>query len=344
MTKLDDLTKSHILLQYCKNAALPLKHKFGLNGFTVECVFCGTKKQKGTIFMTNTNRLCYICWHPDCVAAKAMLATKWLKEVDASAYLAYKNEINETENSSDTDVDKIRKQIAAANRKILEKQKLELEQRLLADNESTKYFRKIDDGTPLSAVAIDYCKKRMIPEEIWRKFFIAHEGKYHDRLIIPFYNKDGKIEYFQGRALTNIDPKYMNRCSTETHLYNRDFVDKTKPVFVLEGPIDSMFVENGVATCGAGSSANLDRELASYEQVFYIMDNDEAGNKKAGQLVRQHKQVFLWSKFLNDLGIGLHDVKDINDLIIKLNKTDKFTYKDLQNYFTNITDEFMCYL
>lgn len=345
MNKLDDLTKSYILLNYVKQAAMGLKHKFcNPTTVTVECVFCGAKKNKGTIYLANTNRLCYICWKPDCPCSKAILASKWLKQVDPQLYSAYKNEVNEKENGSQTDADAIKKQIEEQNKKLLEQQQREIAIKKSQDDESTKFFRKIEDGSELSKLAIDYCKSRMIPEEIWKRFYIAHEGKYHDRLIIPFFNKAGKIEYFQGRSLIGVDPKYMNRCSTETFLYNHDFVDKNKPVFVLEGPIDSMFIENAVATCGAGSSASLDTELKKYEQVFYIMDNDAAGNKKAGQLVREHKQVFLWTKFLNDIGIGFNDVKDINDVIVKLNKTDKFTYADLQNYFTNITDEFMCYL
>ena len=60
--------------------------------------------------------------------------------------------------------------------------------------------------------------------------------------------------------------------------------------------------------------------------------------------MRAHKNVFIWNKFLNDYGINPKEVKDINDVIVKLKKVDKFTFTDLQNYFTNITDEFMCYL
>ncbi len=344
MPVLDDLTKSQILLQYCKQAALSIKHKKILpNAVLTECPFCGTQKMKGTIYLANTNRLCYICWKADCPAHKAMLATKWLAQVDPGLYMAYKSDIHNKMNGDPTEIEKMQAQFADEHKKMLIKQQEELNQKRLLDKMATKYFVPIDDGTELSKKAIEYCKKRLIPEEVWKKFFIAHEGKYHDRMIIPFYTKTGNIEYFQGRTLINIEPKYMNRLS-ETKLYNKDFIDKTKPVIVLEGPIDSVFIENAVATCGAGSSSNLDAELSKFEQVYYILDNDSAGVKKAGQLVRQHKNVFLWNKFLADKGINPKLVKDVNDLIILLNKTDKFKFDELQNYFTNITDEFMCYI
>jgi hypothetical protein len=102
-----------------------------------------------------------------------------------------------------------------------------------------------------------------------------------------------------------------------------------------------MFIENATATCGAGSSGNLDSQLVGLN-CFYLFDNDEAGNKKAGQKVREGKSVFIWSKFLNDY--GLTDVKDINDVIIKLNKKDKFKFEELRPYFTNILDEFLIYI
>lgn len=344
MPVLDEITKSQILLQYCKQAALGLKHKkITANGVLTECPFCGSKKLKGTIYIANTNRLCYICWRANCPAHNAIIASKWLAEVNPSLYLAYKSDLHNKMTASEDDIAKMQAQFADEHKKMLIKQQEELNEKKILDKAAAKNFIQIDDGTELSKKAIEYCKSRKIPEEIWKKFYICHEGKYHDRLIIPFYNKAGKIEFWQGRTLINLDPKYMNRIA-DTQLYNRDFIDPTKPVVVLEGPIDSMFIENAVATCGAGSSGNLDAQLAKFEQLYYILDNDAAGIKKAGKLVREHKNVFIWNKFLNDFGLKAAEIKDVNDVVLKLNKNEKFTFKELQNYFTNITDEFMCYL
>lgn len=344
MPVLDELTKSEILLQYCKQAALGLQHKkIFANSISTECPFCGTKKLKGTVYLANTNRLCYICWKASCPCHTAVLASKWLKLVDPRLYESYKADVKAKASGSPDALSKLQAQFAAEHQKQMIKEQEELERRRLLDTMAAKKFVPIEDGTDLSKKAVEYCKKRMIPEDIWKKFYICHEGKYHDRLIIPFYNKAGKIEYFQGRTLIGLEPKYMNRLA-ETKLYNKDFVDKDKPIIVLEGPIDAMFIDNAVATCGAGSSSALDAQLNKFEQVYYIFDNDEAGYKKAGKLVRDHKHVFMWGKFLNDFGLDPKKIKDINDVILAMNKTDKFSYNDLQSYFTNITDEFMCYL
>ena len=48
MAKLDDLSKTYILAQYCKQAAMAMRHKFSSGiDFAVECPFCGTKNPGG---------------------------------------------------------------------------------------------------------------------------------------------------------------------------------------------------------------------------------------------------------------------------------------------------------
>ena len=66
---------------------------------------------------------------------------------------------------------------------------------------------------------------------------------------------------------------------------------------VLEGPIDSMFVENSTATVGAGSSSELNNELKGYK-VYWIYDNDAAGIKAQVRKLEKKKNVFLWKKIL----------------------------------------------
>lgn len=342
--KIDDLTKSYILLPYIKSAAARLKHSYvGPTKVAVECVYCGTKELKGTIYLANTGRLCYNCWKTGCTAHETILAEKWLKEVDNSQYNQYIIELMSKENSDNYDFSKLEEKINKENIAIQEQQEKELIEKRKNDNLATKFFKKITIDSPIANKAVEYCVNRKIPEDIWKNFFVAVDGKYKNRLIIPFYDKNRKITYFQGRALDDRKPKYMNRTATETSLYNIDFVDINQPLFILEGPIDSMFIENAVATCGAGSSAKIDKILEQIDKKYYIFDNDASGNKKAGQIVGPKNNVFLWSKFLMDNNINT-PIKDVNDVIIKLGKTEKYKYNELCKYFTNVRDEFLCYV
>lgn len=87
------------------------------------------------------------------------------------------------------------------------------------------------------------------------------------RIIIPFYNESGHIEMIQGRSLSNKGLRYL---SIKSHpdvdkIYGKYEVDRSKTVYCVEGPFDSLFVDNCLATC----DANLTRAKAD----VYVFDN-----------------------------------------------------------------------
>ena len=77
-----------------------------------------------------------------------------------------------------------------------------------------------------------------------------------------------------------------------------------------------------------------------YNLEQYVKKNFDILEKS--HFERLFKQIDASLKGTFDTQYRMH--QDINDVIVYLKKTDKFTYSDLQNYFTNITDEFLCYL
>jgi hypothetical protein len=95
-------------------------------------------------------------------------------------------------------------------------------------------------------------------------------------------------------------------------------------VFIFEGPIDSYFVENGLATCGITERGNKiftarQKEQASklnfYEKVF-VLDNqykDTAALNKSIILAENNEKVFIWPKELKQF-------KDFNDICVAGNK------------------------
>ena len=80
------------------------------------------------------------------------------------------------------------------------------------------------------------------------------------------YDRDKKLIGFQGRALdSSQQPKYLTIMLDEDapKLYGLDTVDETKPIYILEGPFDSTFVENSVAMCGS----DVDIRSVSYTHL-----------------------------------------------------------------------------
>ena len=132
-----------------------------------------------------------------------------------------------------------------------------------------------------------YCSKRKIPEKYFNILYFAdkfgalvnkvkpntyNNKSEHPRLIIPFYDPTGKFFAFQGRAFGNEQPKYLTIKLDESKqkIYGLERVNFQEHIYIVEGPVDSLFIKNCVAA--AGADLNLKNKIPS-EQITYIFDN-----------------------------------------------------------------------
>lgn len=134
-----------------------------------------------------------------------------------------------------------------------------------------------------------YIADRLIPIHLWNKIYFTDKWKlltnqfeqtydkiYKDepRIVIPAYNKAGELICFQGRSL---DPecdekKYLTvLVKDELKIWGMNKVNNTKPVFLLEGAFDAMFLDNTAAILGG--SANPDLLDPDFDWVF-VLDNE----------------------------------------------------------------------
>ncbi len=84
----------------------------------------------------------------------------------------------------------------------------------------------------------------------WFKYYVGEEERFmpfHDRIIIPIYDADGKLVSFQGRDITGqAEKKYLfppGFASTGEFLFNAHNVIDTKRVAVGEGVFDVMAIK-----------------------------------------------------------------------------------------------------
>lgn len=166
----------------------------------------------------------------------------------------------------------------------------EVEEEIIFPTELPLCYRidEIDEEHPV----VDYVKSRMIPRDKWHRLFFTTEfrklanivspGTYHrespePRLVIPIYNREGRIESFQGRALREgSGMRYLTikYCEEATKIYGLDTMDDTKTVYLMEGQIDSLFIENGLAITGGNISLEDLDELVPRNRAF-IMDHED---------------------------------------------------------------------
>jgi len=120
-------------------------------------------------------------------------------------------------------------------------------------------------------------------------------------------------------------PKYLSKVGADRSLYGIHNINPDlNNVFIFEGPIDSYFVENGLATCGITERSDkmftvLQKDqmniLNLYEKI-YVLDNqycDKAALNKSIALADNNEKVFIWPKELKRF-------KDFNDICVASNK------------------------
>jgi hypothetical protein len=170
-------------------------------------------------------------------------------------------------------------------------------------------------------IAKEYCKSRHLLSAVnsCKKFYISLEDKIHkNRLIIPFFDENQKIVCYQTRALTEKQfPRYLTK-QGEKHIFNFNNIDSSIPyVFIFEGPIDSMFVKNGVALAALSATQKQKEILGGLlgYQLIYVFDNDK-NNKQTQKRIEKHvkegNHIFIWPKELSSF-------KDFNEVCCKLN-------------------------
>ena len=148
--------------------------------------------------------------------------------------------------------------------------------------------------------------------------------KSEERIVIPFFNRQNKLTHIQGRALDDNSLRYITvSLSQGSKVYGLDRIDNTKPVYVVEGIFDSLFLENCVAM--TGSDLNTE-DLQDCELVF-LFDN-EPRNRQIVQKVEKIIDMGHSIVLFNDTFEG----KDINDMI-----QSGHTIEQVKDYIENNT-------
>jgi transcription elongation factor Elf1 len=163
------------------------------------------------------------------------------------------------------------------------------------------------------------------------KFSTESLAKDETRLLIPFLDGNKSLHAFQGRALGSSEVKYITIVLNESvpKLYGLDTVDRNRTVPVLEGPIDSMFVPNSIATAG-GDLVSAVRDFDKSRLVI-VYDNEPRSAetvKKIDKSIMMGYNVCIWPENMEH--------KDINDMVISGLSSDFIshiiktnTYRDL---------------
>jgi len=289
------------------------------DSFNFRCAICGDSKKdkfkkRGYILKSKTPWV-YYCHNCN----TSMSAMKWIKEYYPSNYRSYIKEVMINKPKSDNNTYKNIK-----TSKTFE----DYDERV--DVQHFKSILKFPD-------AVEFCENRRIPKEVYSKWKYCVDGKYVGRIIITFLNKEGKPYYYQGRSFNNNSGmKYLSRKGDHCSIYNYYNVDPDKPVVILEGPIDSIFVENSIAVTGLKLKSD---DLDIFNDKYFMLDNDASGWRQSIKRLKRGDYVFNWSKFLSNYHFT-SKIKDVNDFILAQDQITHLTWDMIEPYFTkNINDK-----
>lgn len=282
--------------------------KIGLYNF--RCIYCGDSqknknKTRGYIYgyKNDHNYKCH-----NCGVSKSF--TNFLKDIDSSLYdqyimERYKN--GSTGKGSNTPEPKF-------------------------TFEKPKFTKKAFDLPSIAELnkehsARIYLENRKIPQDFLSKLFYCEKfkqwtneqketfesTKYDEpRIIIPLINK-GEIFGFQGRSLSKKPKvKYITIILDEDQpkIYGLDRIDWNQTVYIVEGPFDSMFIDNSIAMVGA----DIDKMffVTNFETNFVMVYDNEKRNKemtaRLEKSIEMKFPVVIWPKDLKE--------KDINDIVL----------------------------
>lgn len=183
------------------------------------------------------------------------------------------------------------------------------------------------DELPEDHEAIVYCNNRQIPKSQFRKLFYIKNistitelpgfRKYEDRvkgkesrIVIPYYNIDGKMTGVTCRAIGNSNLRYISLklVEDESLIFGVSGIDHSKPIYVTEGAFDSLFVDNCIAVGGTGMG-KLNTLGIDKSKLIIVFDNQPRNPEVVGIIERTIQKgyfVVIWGTEVKK--------KDINDM------------------------------
>ena len=136
------------------------------------------------------------------------------------------------------------------------------------------------------------------------------------RIIIPLIYENQLIG-FQGRALGPNSVKYITIMLEENAPkgYGIDKINEKEPIYIVEGPFDSHFLDNSVAMVGA----DLDTRPFGWSNYIWVFDNEPRNREivnRISKTIDRGEQVVIWpnnilEKDLNDMVLSGHDVQTV---------------------------------
>jgi transcription elongation factor Elf1 len=282
------------------------------NVYRFRCPICGDSqkdrhKTRGHL-LEKSGKIRFYCHN----CSASMQFKYFMKEIDPTLYLEYiKEQIKESGNQKDVET-------------FAKKMKPPVFVKTTALSKLKK-VSQLDPDHPVKK----YIDSRQIPSNLHYKLFYAPKfgawvnsmipnkmkigEKDEPRLIIPFLDQEKNLFGFQGRSFRKDGVRYITIMLDESKpkVFGLDTIDESKDIYLLEGPIDSMFLPNAMAAAGGDLSAQIEQTGLLKEKIVVVFDNEPRHSdtiKRMQKAIDAGYRVVIWPSDIQ--------YKDVNDMIL----------------------------
>ena len=192
----------------------------------------------------------------------------------------------------------------------------------------------IKSNSPTYRHCLKYLKSRGVSQDDMVKYSIGYceDGLYSNRIIIPSYDDEGKLNFFVGRDVFDSKLKYRNSPTPKDIVGFELFVNWEEPILLVEGALDAISTKiNSIPLFGKTIMNNLKRKILEkkVKTLYVALDNDAV--KDSMRIVEE----------LMNEGIKVHMIKmtekDPNDIGYEKftdmkNLTEETSFKELMKH------------
>lgn len=127
--------------------------------------------------------------------------------------------------------------------------------------------------------ALSYLKERGIRTEDILRYRIGYceDGMYKNRVIIPSFDANNKLNYFIARSFYEDSYKYKNPPVSKNVVVFENLINWNEPVILVEGMFDAISLRrNAIPLLGKRLSTNVEYSLVSngVKEVLIFLDED----------------------------------------------------------------------
>jgi len=194
---------------------------------------------------------------------------------------------------------------------------------------NSSVFDDLQDMSKMPRKVAEYLINRKIPlDKLWKYFYYADDFKKvanqicagtfskaalkykESRIVLTMLDSSARITGIQGRTIGESSAKYITikRSESARKIFGLDQIKYNRPVIVLEGPIDSCFLDNAIGVCGADLVSQV--EGLNINPIF-CFDNEPYSKiitKKVYRAIQQNYYVVIYPRNIKQ--------KDINEMVL----------------------------